>query len=434
MNNILKNSILGLILSRDEVASDYTFIFDPGKFELTLIPTTIETFNTDSVGVNKLFNNTNEWITEKEFKGVTSKNEYIMFRVEGVCDSVYGCIGCKVFWYCILKTNNWNDLNCINSVNICGSEIDTFYPVHQAYCLSRNSDESLKLVTNHSQTESISCFKTDKNTFSIKFNANVVNIRPFSKTPLAFRSNILVSSSTNSNLEEILKLIRTINNFFKFINYRENVNFDFVELISSDNDNNKKIVGRLKFFKKFQSEIERDYKSKQVIYEDISDGIANILSALHKDELPFEHYCSSEEDRAHYPIQRIQTILSAFELEYKNIMLGKADYKKEINKKTKNNIRLYSYKNKIVDTYSEYQYLEKYWLLKNKYYVLSNAEEFCERLRNCRNDLAHYNIGYDIKAVNLFDVRFVEVLLYAMRLKDSGLSDTNCLRVINKLF
>lgn len=51
-----------------------------------------------------------------------------------------------------------------------------------------------------------------------------------------------------------------------------------------------------------------------------------------------------------------------------------------------------------------------------------------------RNYLAHSKLDFEIKAIHLCDLKMVEELTYAIRLKKLGLSAMKCQKAINELF
>ena len=55
-------------------------------------------------------------------------------------------------------------------------------------------------------------------------------------------------------------------------------------------------------------------------------------------------------------------------------------------------------------------------------------------MENIRNGIAHSIIDIEFEAVNLCDIKMIEELIYAMRLRQIGLTCINTQKAINSLY
>ena len=57
-----------------------------------------------------------------------------------------------------------------------------------------------------------------------------------------------------------------------------------------------------------------------------------------------------------------------------------------------------------------------------------------ERIATLRNGFAHSKLDLEIEAINIADIKIIEELTYAIRLKDMGMSEKDISKAISNLF
>ena len=66
--------------------------------------------------------------------------------------------------------------------------------------------------------------------------------------------------------------------------------------------------------------------------------------------------------------------------------------------------------------------------------MIDAVNEIVFRMGEVRNGIAHNRLDFHFDAVHLTDIKVVEELLYAMRLKELGISDESIKKGIDALF
>ena len=61
-------------------------------------------------------------------------------------------------------------------------------------------------------------------------------------------------------------------------------------------------------------------------------------------------------------------------------------------------------------------------------------KELSIRVGEIRNGIAHSKMDFELDAIHLTDIKIIEELIYAIRLKKTGLSEINIKKGINAIF
>ena len=280
--------------------------------------------------------------------------------------------------------------------------------------------------------------------------------------PLDSKSYLKLKFSRKINLEKMIDKVRDVQSFLKYVSYRTNINIDDISTYIAIEDGKVRNCGKLVF--RVECKEERNEKAKERIIraEYINEHIAEILKAIDRGEMPFGHFCDSIEAMSHYPISRIIMILAAFEREFRNIY-GPDVRRLEDYKDTKDHII------KLIEEYAAECTGKRKKYVKDFAKVIRNSDSsygdnFKYALEDCkgimepfvirrfegtyeeiiedvsisvnrlRNGVAHSRLDMELEARHLTDIKFLEEMLYVIRLKKIGIEDAIIKKSINELF
>jgi len=178
--------------------------------------------------------------------------------------------------------------------------------------------------------------------------------------------------------------------------------------------------------------------------------------------LGFQHLCNSIDNMQNYQSSRIIMILSEFEREYRNIygqdcsrsdeyfeVKGdlialieayrnskqgkKRQYAKQFKKYVEN--RDNSFENNIKNALNDCEAILSTFIRKKYSGTYSDViEGISSRMGVVRNGIAHSRLDMRFDAIHLTDIKVIEELIYAIRMKKSSINNMNCQRAINDLF
>ena len=189
---------------------------------------------------------------------------------------------------------------------------------------------------------------------------------------------------------------------------------------------------------------------------------AKLFTEIKNNTFGFQHVCDSIDDMRHFPTSRIIMILAAFEREYRNIY-GQDSGRSDEYLKVKSEVvsLIDGYLNSKQGNRRKYEkQLKKYVENRdssfedNIKYALADCEEILtsfvtskypgsymdiidgisSRMGEVRNGIAHSRLDLHFDAIHLADIRVIEELIYAIRLKNISVSPLDCKKAINRLF
>lgn len=209
-------------------------------------------------------------------------------------------------------------------------------------------------------------------------------------------------------------------------------------------------------------EKHRDAKKRIIRYAYLGKKTAKIFTSIKSKKLEFEHLCESIDETHRYTLSRCIMILTAFEREYRNIYgensgrspeyiqvkkdiidliekyrrqsHGKQrDYTREFLKTVKN--RDNSFSTNVNNALMDCKEIMEYFL-KEEYEgnYEKTAQDISIRIGAVRNGIAHSRLDLQLEAIHLADIKLVEKLIYAMRLKKIGIRPKNIQMAIQELF
>ena len=217
--------------------------------------------------------------------------------------------------------------------------------------------------------------------------------------------------------------------------------------------------------KKPQHNAEDEKKARERIIRSMLLGkhAGEILDLINQDKLIFRHICDCIDDRRHYTQARMIMVFTAFEREYANIYgqdtersedyltvkfeiiqlideyrdrqttSKRRTHAKDIRKYVDSRDRssganmkyAFKYCKDILVPFIRHNYIGEYDEV---------VSDISERMHLLRNGLVHSRLDIELEAIHLADIKSMEELLYAMRLKALEMDVIKIQCAINELF
>ena len=268
-------------------------------------------------------------------------------------------------------------------------------------------------------------------------------------------------NSLSDNYEFIYDIIMACYTFISYLYYRQNINFNNIELLSRDKKGRYLVIGQMTMWVHDIVEPEEDYVKKHYIdYNSIKMIDDKILQAIIDEKIFIRHIPENEIKRNQVTPQSFVIVSSAFEWEFSQLFPDGVKHrdakinqieeikkdllqlfnnynkqKKKIIDKILENIGKDNLESKLIYTNEELKDVSEIFLqhlcglnhIENKNKIFTN-------LQKLRNDFAHGNMEIDIDSDGFVGIIYLERLVYAMQLKRFGLDDNNIKKAINKLF
>lgn len=463
--------LLGYLTLENE---EYPFEFVEEEFCIVLYPSTKEKWSklsspiTFFENLNKRWNRgEHKWIKSFRVEGVTSEHYNIVFSVKDSPSNYHGFLSYEVDWYYYYRDSY--ELNNIAGFRVSGTEVDYFYPPQVALKndVRWGDDRSISKMlvsTTDEETEKF-CGKYSIRRglqAEIKINAFATIHYNTAVNPIDAKSYLYFLFSEPTGIDDIILAYYHTRCFLKYVSYRNNLVIDGIETFYLDGNGKRDFAGALVFPSKHEGEGDKKASERILSYYILENKTSNIFKYIRNGKFGYAHICDSIESRRHYPSARMIMILAEFEREFRDIYgqdCGRSD--------------LYiDTKQAIVDLIEEYRQghsgdIKKYagsikktvQNLDNSYaqnveYAIENCKVIMEpfikanygqdmkvvvrdlsaRVGEIRNGIAHSKIDFELDAIHLADIKIIEELNYAMRLKKAGVSENNIRKGINALF
>ncbi|WP_125116787.1 hypothetical protein [Agathobaculum sp. Marseille-P7918] len=452
--------------------TNYPFEFDEDTFSLRLFPPTEEIWNQDST-ISNIFSGLNtdlrkhEWIGTQRLQGVTSERNNIIFEVLEHKGNQNGFYTFSVNWYFYYSAKL--DPNRIDGFKIAGEEVNYFFPPQKALEpeIEFNEDKQtlrkMSVTAKDQITESCGKYRVAKNTDANMTVESYAAMHFFTHiNPIDATSIFVTTFSKSVNLNSLITAYRNLLLFFMYISYRTNMAIRSADVFSLNDQQERDYQGLLVFKPRSEVETHKSAPDKIIKFSLLKSKTGALITSMKNGEIGFQHLCDSIEDAHHYPTSRIIMILGEFEREFRNIY-GKdcdrsADYilvKNDIlalienyrnstsGKRRKYAGQLWKYVDnrdssfetnlkkalkdceEILKPFTKKRYAGEYEE------IISNLSS---RMGEVRNGIAHSRLDLHFDAVHLCDIKIVEELLYAMRLKKLRLKTPEIQKAINNLF
>lgn len=450
--------LVGFIKYKDV---SYPFEFNEEDFELNLYPKTEED-RLQNIDPEEIFkeHNSNTWIQRIKIEGTTAEGYYIVFSVLDNPSNYNGFISFNVNWYVCL--NEKNNLNTINGFAVTGKEIDYFFPPSRD--LTPHYDNSSMSVT-HRRNGSMSCgrYKTAENiNVSIDVCTYATIYFDTGEKPIVASSQMIITFMDLISIEALIKAFNNLRLFIKYVTYRQNADLLSANIFYTEPDGQKRDVGILVFPKKHEEEKDKKVNRHVIGYDILGEKTAELMEIIDSQIIGIEHICEKVEDWKSYPASRFILILAAFEREYRNIygqnsnrsedyevvkkeIIGLVeDYRKDksgSHKKYAAEIKRFIEKKeigfaenvkhaledneKVMRFFVSYDYRDNYEIV---------IKDISKRVGELRNSLAHNKLYFKFCPQHLKDIRVIEELIYAMRLKNLPVDEDKIKKAIANLF
>lgn len=415
---------------------------------------------------NKINFTEHEWIPENRISGHTSSRYKVIFSVQGEPSSYSGFLSFSVNWYFCCYDSM--DENNISGFSIEGVEVDSFYSPWVALEQKNEYDEVnniSKTIVSSNQNEVSSCgsyLLDEEIKASIEVEAySVVGLGNY-EHPIFANSRFVTNFSKKVDLDILVKAYQNVLRFFMFVTYRSNLSIRKANLYVNNENGGRDYVGLLVLPQEEHPETEKKSKRHLIVYNDLKEKASLIFDAISMEKITFQHVCSDYDSRSSYPISRVIMILAAFERVYDSIY-GKDSERSEEYIETKAEIVqiIEEYENKCtgkrkkyVKQLKDYVYNRDSSFAFNVLYAIKRCsdimmpfikkrykgqyseelEGISERVGAVRNGVAHCKLDFELEAIHLVDIHVMEELLYAMELKNIGLSTYECHKAIGRLF
>lgn len=352
--------------------------------------------------------------------------------------------------------------NQIDQLIVSGRDINFFFSPASAYRQSIEKDKetgdsvfTVKASTPEEKTCGALEWRARKIEIYVK---SIVTLHSFSETPFTSRSEMVFKFSKPITLDMAEDLLVALQGCFAFLCRRTNIEFDPVKMVCVSG-RKKRDFGEYTFLNIGDTSEPSVNAAKRVIkYEFVKEKFALLLKPFLEEKMYINHIPESISATRQYGPERIIFNFVAFEREYqnfypekkvrseefifvKNIILEHVDElctkyhgkKKKYAKSFKRSIEKSenSFGERLKFAISQHEEYINAFLINNYGQNYSDKiSEICERMNDLRNDSAHGNFITEFKSEYILDFEIIECLLYAMRLKDIGLSPVFTQRAI----
>ena len=458
-----KDEIFGQVYINQK---NFAFVFDNKTFKLEIFPDQLIDFIsemlTNQASGPKRTKRT--WIPTIELDGQVFNGDCIRFII---LDNPYYHDGIKE--YSVLSFIRYSygfDLNSIKGLRLSGDDIDIFYPAEFAVkrsVVKNNNELSASVETVNMPYLSCGKYRVAKGVdaeLMVKAESKMAFYNPV--FPMQTNSFILANYSVPVNLDVVLKTIENVRSFLQYACYRKNITFHKME-VCWEKDGRTQYQGIIGLKEEYVSESKSEKRNRLLRFGFFNKQTATIITQIKNNKMVFDYLCDSIDDTRHYPVSRSFGILSAFEREYRNIygdnytrsnqytetkdtivgllkeqavkLTGKRKrYVKHFINGIENDSLPFSNRVEIALCDCEEiisPFIEAFYPSRNKKEIYTSIAEHMGRLRN---GIAHSRLDVSIKPVFMDDLKIMEIMIYAMRLKAIKKDSHDIITALSDLF
>ena len=448
----------------------FPFEFNEEHFLLNLYPPdqkTQEQYSSIVHTLEKLTRLTelsNDWIPFEDILGTTSEDHNIRFHVSSNYTSYHGFLCFSVAWYFVWEKEYSED--SIYGLHLQGMDVDAFFSPDSVFKYDIELFGAKKLTVSAEKQEEApggSYQISDDLVANIYFDSYATLIR--AQNPVPSQSRMTVVFSKAIGLPVLIQVQENLRHFFMYVTNRANVSLNSSEVFTLNQEGKRYFYGWFGFPQPFSKETSPKAKEQIINFTIWGEKTANLMQVISTEQIGYEYLPCSIDDKNHYSVSRFILTLAAFERECRNIYgtdIGRSErftnVKMDIVRLTKEYRAKQTGKRKeyAADLIKAIQNFDLgYWF--NVQYVLKDcrdimeaftvrkygippkpfdelAEEISHRVGELRNNLAHDKLDWSFEAIQISDIKVVEELLYATRLKQIGLEKDKILEGIKNLF
>ena len=452
--------------------TEYPFEFDKQSFCLNLYPPSLKKWDKTS-SFREFFKSfekdekKHEWIGELRLEGITSERKKVLFCLQNSRSNYHGFYSYPVNWY--FYYSEQMEINKLDGFSVASDEINYFFNPQQAlesvlhFSKDKNKLEKITVQSNEQITESCGKYRIiphvdayiEATCYAIAHSNSYTN-------PIDATSKMVISFSKPVTIDTVVSAYRHTTCFLQFITYRKNVVMGSVSVFYLNAEGKRDYSGVLVFGRTTETETHKKRKEAIIPYHVLKTRTASIFTNVKNNKLGFQHLCESIEDTLHYPSSRIIMIFAAFEREYRNVYGADSERSQEyIDTKNEVIAMIDQYTNTLHGKKRAYsKQLRKYVLNRDSSFefnlkkALSDCKDImvpfvrnkysgtyddaingvCERMGAVRNGIAHSRLDLRFDAIHLSDIKIVEELLYAIRLKQCDIETEKIQKSINDIF
>lgn len=368
----------------------------------------------------------------------------------------------KSFVVCETNDNNFN------RVTFSCPEMNYIHPINKAFTI-KIPNEFAKEGVAYFNTQNFDLTTTDKQKFIVDekevqvfFEISRTISFKIDKPPLTLESVMHFEFDATNDYSFILRLWQIARDFIRFLCYRNNIFITKIDLSTSDDDGKYKNFAKMYINNRDEESEELPLQKGRYIKQiHIAGKEGEILSDIASDSIYLRHLPETFESGHHINAARFVMITAAFEWEFRRLYpdgIKKSEatinaenavyeeIQKEIDNSSGKKKSIYKFLQRLVRSdslQSEIIQIGKDFsgivdVFGKHLYQINGEElkysEMGQRLSDQRNHFAHGDLDKDFIGLSLLDLMFLEYVVYAMQLKNYGLSDIEIQRSINELF
>ncbi len=353
----------------------------------------------------------------------------------------------------------------IDRLGFMSPEIDCLYPANHALeCIEKEDDGVFSVRTKgfeHTRS-SEQCFCLDGKTVFVHFGITRKISTQIGKPPLELHSVMFFEFEPTDDFSFVLKAWHTAKCFMQYLCYRKNVSIAAVDLSAPLPDDKHESFATLHIVEQIadtEPETLEQRRYIRIAHLDGSEG--KILNEIAEGKIYTRHLPESFKDSRVITAARFVMITAAFEWTFrKNYPEGISkssqtvraeqtandELQQLLDKSTGKLKSIYGFLKKLIGNsplsaeivqigkdYAEIINLFGQRLYSNKNESFDYGQ-IGKRLSEQRNNFAHGNLDKDFIGPSLLDLIFLERVIYAMQLKEYGVSSLSIQRAINDLF
>lgn len=351
--------------------------------------------------------------------------------------------------------------NRIRGLRIGGQDVDFFYNPAHAFEYKISRDSRFQDSVSVSDIKPMNCGMLSYGGVDISVSVCAYPAMHFQlSTPYTCSSEFIFHFSKEVQIEFVQEFIGYLQLCMRFICRRRAVVLGDAQIFDIDESEKSRSFGELCVFQ-FARKPSEDKKAKDVItYQMLGEHFAKLLQCFCDKVMYTNHY---PVNTASYSPDRIIFLLIGFEREFQNLN-PEDSYRCEEYLKVKGMIKQYAdelaestpskreakyakafsrsigkmqigFGDKLRHAIVEHQSIMDCFLI-DEYgeEYKKQLDEICARMNKLRNDLAHGNLDLKFCPEHIGDLKMVEQLLYAMRLKAIGVEERSVRSAINTIF
>lgn len=415
---------------------------------------------------------TSDFILGMEFRA-DEIGQHLLFKLDGALLQVHaGRYEAMIEYYLML--NNTSDFS-FHRVEFTSPELNDFYSIQKGYSVETTSEERTEnKIILQDQTEEIFDFMFEHQLIHCTLTIDQY-VKLNSLTPLKLATKLVCDFPEQQDVSVCKRLTLLMQEFLQFISYRQDVSFTKITLLNKQQTTagqlSYKDIGELLLHEvNYQTKIEQIGEQPIIQFDDMKENIGRILTMLAEKMIYLEHIPKTVEERTMHSIEKTILTAAAFEWEFAKIYPQAIEEYNEKHQQYEDEFiailtkKIKKSTGKEKKYYKNMKYLVQHAnmnLSKRIHYALQDVEpiigdmiekmyhinnfedknkihEIAERIQSKRNIFAHGNLSVqwteEEEILMVGDIVTLQLLYYAIVLKEAGLENQQVKRCIDTLF